>query len=35
MWDGHPIHKAILVKEWVEENKGKMGLKFLPPYSPN
>ena len=32
--DGHPMHKAILVKEWVEENKGKIELKFLPPYSP-
>jgi len=32
--DGHPMHKAILVKEWVEINKEKIELKFLPPYSP-
>jgi len=32
--DGHPMHKAILVKEWVEKNKEKIELKFLPPYSP-
>lgn len=32
--DGHPMHKAILVKSWVEKNKEKIELKFLPPYSP-
>jgi len=32
--DGHPIHKAKLVKEFVESQKGKLKLFFLPPYSP-
>jgi len=32
--DGHSIHKAKLVKEYVASTQGKLGLIFLPPYSP-
>lgn len=32
--DGHPIHKANLVKEYVESTGGKLELYYLPPYSP-
>ncbi|MBN1521286.1 MAG: IS630 family transposase [Candidatus Aureabacteria bacterium] len=32
--DGHPIHKAVLVKKYVQSLKGKLRLFFLPPYSP-
>lgn len=33
--DGHPIHKAKKVKEYVETQKGMLKLFFLPPYSPH
>lgn len=33
--DGHPIHKAKLVKEFVEKQQGMLRLFFLPPYSPH
>ena len=32
--DGHPIHKAKLVKDFVEAQNGKLKLFTLPPYSP-
>ena len=32
--DGHPIHKAKLVKAFVEAQDGKLKLFYLPPYSP-
>jgi transposase len=33
--DGHPAHKANLVKEYVQSLKGKLELHFLPPYAPD
>jgi len=33
--DGHPIHKAKLVKTYVERLDGKLKLFYLPPYSPH
>jgi transposase len=33
--DGHPAHKANLVKEYIAETKGRLELHFLPPYSPD
>jgi transposase len=32
--DGHPIHKAKLIKEYVESTNGMLELYYLPPYSP-
>ena len=32
--DGHPIHKAKLVKTYVESLNGNLKLFYLPPYSP-
>jgi transposase len=32
--DGHPVHKAKLVKAWLEERKNLIELFFLPGYSP-
>lgn len=32
--DGHPVHKATKVKEWVASTKGRFQLFVLPPYSP-
>jgi transposase len=32
--DGHPVHKAVKVKNWIENNKEKIKLFFLPSYSP-
>jgi len=32
--DGHPAHRAKLVKAYVESLEGKLRLYFLPPYSP-
>lgn len=33
--DGHPCHKAKLIREFVEENSERIELFFLPPYSPD
>lgn len=33
--DGHPAHKAQLVKDLVRDLKGKLELHFLPPYAPD
>lgn len=32
--DGHPAHRAKIVKAFVESLEGKLRLSFLPPYSP-
>lgn len=32
--DGHPAHKAKLVREFLESTDGMLKLFFLPPYSP-
>ena len=32
--DGHPIHKAKLIKTFVEAQNGRLKLFYLPPYSP-
>ena len=32
--DGHPVHKAALVKLWIAEQKGAITLYFLPGYAP-
>jgi len=32
--DGHPTHKAKLVRDFVEAHKERLELVFLPPYSP-
>ena len=33
--DGHSIHKAAIVKRYVEQTNGMLKLFFLPPYSPH
>lgn len=33
--DGHPAHKAKIVKEYVAETQGRLELHFLPPYAPD
>src|SRR6266581_4284336 len=33
--DGHPAHKAKVVKDYVIETKGRLELYFLPPYAPD
>jgi transposase len=32
--DGHPTHKAVLVRKFVDSTQGGLRLFFLPPYSP-
>lgn len=32
--DGHPAHKTKMVKAWLEENKKRIEVFFIPPYSP-
>lgn len=32
--DGHPIHKAKLVRKFIEAQAGRLKLFYLPPYSP-
>lgn len=32
--DGHPVHKRIKVKEFIESTNGRLKMYFLPPYSP-
>lgn len=32
--DGHPAHKTKIIKEWLEENKKRIEVFFIPPYSP-
>lgn len=32
--DAHPVHRAGKVKQWIEANKGKIELHFLPGYAP-
>ena len=33
--DGHPSHKANVVKEYVQSTQGRLELHFLPPYAPD
>jgi transposase len=33
--DGHPAHKAQVVKDFIQELEGKLELQFLPPYAPD
>jgi transposase len=33
--DGHPAHKAKIVKEYVARTQGRLELYFLPPYAPD
>lgn len=33
--DGHPAHKANIVKDYVQSLKGRLELHFLPPYAPD
>jgi transposase len=33
--DGHPAHKANLIKKYIQELKGKLELHFLPGYAPD
>ena len=33
--DGHPIHKAKVVRRYIESLDGKLKLFYLPPYSPH
>jgi len=33
--DGHPAHKANLVKRYIRSLKGRLELHFLPPYAPD
>lgn len=32
--DGHPAHKTQKVKEWLADNKDRIEIFFIPPYSP-
>ena len=32
--DGHPVHRAKKVRQWVEKHAGQIELQFLPGYSP-
>jgi len=32
--DGHPAHKTKMLNEWLTENKDRIEVFFLPPYSP-
>jgi hypothetical protein len=33
--DGHPAHRAKVVKDYVYSLKGRLELHFLPPYAPH
>lgn len=33
--DGHPAHKANLVKRYIQDLQGRLELHFLPPYAPD
>lgn len=33
--DGHPVHRAKLVREYVASTDGRLTLHYLPPYSPH
>lgn len=34
IFDGHPVHKAKVVREWLNNRKEHITQEFLPPYSP-
>lgn len=33
--DGHPVHKAKKVREWLEQRADRLEVELLPGYSPN
>ena len=33
--DGHPAHKATVVKDYIQGLQGRLELHFLPPYAPD
>jgi transposase len=35
IWDGSPIHRRTLVKDFVEDTRGKVRLEALPGYAPD
>ena len=35
IWDGAPIHRSRLVRDFVADQKGRITLEFLPAYAPN
>jgi transposase len=35
IWDGSPIHRRVLVREFVDQARGKIGLETLPGYAPD
>ena len=35
IWDGSPIHRRILVREFVDQTRGKIWLETLPGYAPD
>ena len=32
--DGHPVHRAIKVRNWIEQHARQISLSYLPGYSP-
>ena len=34
VWDGLPVHRSRAVWEFVRQQRGRMGLEFLPAYAP-
>jgi transposase len=34
VWDGVGAHKSRQVREWLEQQKGRIAVAFLPPYAP-
>lgn len=34
IWDGHPVHRGKIVKDWIEKHKAKIQVFQLPGYSP-
>jgi transposase len=34
IWDGVGPHRSRLVKNWIEEQDGRIAMAFLPPYAP-
>jgi transposase len=32
--DGHPVHRAIKIRNWIEKKGNRIRLFFLPGYSP-
>jgi len=34
IWDGHPVHRSVKVRKWVEKHRDRIEMFFLPGYSP-